>query len=100
MNSLQNATVVLSWIKRERSSLLYPVSSSSSRAAQTLVSSVTLSLDPAGISSVMRSIAGRYWRTMRILPSSLTGTTAAAPFLCDTKSHSSTFPSGSSIVSV
>src|SRR6266498_4795004 len=57
----------------------YPVSSNSSRAAQPSGSSPTLSRTPAGISSMVRRMAGRNCRTNRTSPSGVTGRTAAAP---------------------
>lgn len=56
-----------------------PVSSSSSLKAQSLLASSGLSTLPAGISKVYLSSAFLYWRTIMILPSSVTGMIAAAP---------------------
>ena len=60
INSLQNATVVFNCRSFSIWPHFHPVSSSSSLFAHTAVSSVTESLDPAGISNVSRSSAERY----------------------------------------
>src|SRR6266508_678872 len=57
----------------------YPVSSNSSRAAQSSGSSPSTSRIPAGISVRARRMAGRNCRTNRTSPSEVTGRTAAAP---------------------
>ena len=96
----EKAIVVFNEIRKLTSSDLYPVSSSSSLVAQIFVSSVTESLHPAGISSVSLSNALRYCLTISIRPSSSTGRIAAAPILCETKSHSSCLPLSNLIVSL
>ena len=65
-------------VKKRMRPALKPVSSCSSRLAQSSGSSPGSSL-PAGISTVTRSMAVRYWRTSTILPLSVSATTAAAP---------------------
>ena len=84
MRSLQNATVVATLIRNSRLSERYPVSYSSSLDAHSIVGSVTESRLPAGISSDIQSTALLYCFTIRILPLSSTGSTAAAPLRCST----------------
>ena len=90
MNSSQNATVVLS-DKERKIITAYPVSSSNSITAHTFVSSVTLSLDPASISSVIQSVFGTDApsESFRLrVPEQ-----QRRPFSVAVKSHSSSFPS-------
>ena len=99
MNSSQKATVDLSASIFSSFPARYPVSSSSSLAAQMLVSSSNESRFPAGTSRVNLSRAFLYWRTISILPSGRTARTQAAPILWLTKSHFSSLPLGSLTVS-
>ena len=76
-----------------------PVSSSNSLAAASIVGSSGPFRPPAGISRVYLSNAFRYCLTISSFPSSVTGTTAAAPW-CLIKSHFTIFPLGTCTVSL
>ena len=91
--SVQKPGVVSTEVSSVIRSAVRPVSSSSSRTAQSSGSSSARSSLPAGISSVTRSTLTRCWRTSSVVPSSYTGTTAAAP-LCTTISRGALWPLG------
>ena len=76
MSSSQKPSEVAIVVKNAIFSADMPVSSSSSRSAHSSGSSPGASL-PAGISTVTRPSAVRYWRTRQMRPSSVSATGGA-----------------------